>query len=434
MLSVQKQPMPSDAPPDSSHPPTATGFAKVLHSIQGLQQRLDDFSVEEVSRAHAKTHTLIRDINHLQVQLDALSKLKDAVINVNAGIAAIPEDNFDLVGPDSLEKHPQLRAIVQAGKLIRMHRVLKAVQASAEPSFHHRASIPSSNTPPIPAEAASDVSPTLEQISGASPAQTPLATSADAKHEIASEADQPPATLENSPVAHDSKATPTYDFADLKLEETQKPGTRRTDDSSQTAARHQDAPSRTSKKAKGKPQINERLLSDLIETYGEFAISTKPPAHRAEVIEMPPPVVEQVASTSTDLVLFEAKPAETAVVKPIASGEPPGRPAPEQERQEPAFDWPSPTIKSHGEIDRQLKSLIKDYGAVDLYSRGKKTLDVKTAIIAAVAGLAVLMGGFYLFKAPSPKTPVAIEATTSGGNSAADVSEPPSSAQQNLKR
>ena len=428
--------MPGDAPPDSSHPPTtATGFARVLHSIQGLQQRLDDFSVEEVSRAYAKTHTLIRDINHLQVQLDALAKLKNAVINVNAGIAAIPEDNFDLVGPDSLEKHPQLRAIVQAAKLIHMHRVLKAVRASAEPSFDLQAGITSSDAPPIPAETASNVSsPTLEQISGGSPAQTPLATSADAKHEIASEADQPPAALENSPVAHDSKATPTYDFADLKLEETQKTGTRRRDDSSQTASRHQDAPSRNSKKAKGKPRINERLLSDLIETYGEFAISTKPPAHRAEVIEMPPAAVEQVASTSTDLVLFEAKPAETAVVNPIASGEPPGRPAPEQERQEPAFDWPSPTIKSHGEIDRQLKSLIKDYGAVDLYSHGKKTLNVKTAIIAAVAGLAVLMGGFYLFKAPSPKTPVAIEATTSGGNNAPDVSEPPSSAQQNLKR
>jgi hypothetical protein len=321
---------------------------------------------------------------------------------------------------------------VQAAKLIRMHRVLKAVQASAsaEPSFDLQAGIPSSDAPLIPTKRSNESFPTLEQT-----AQTPLETSAGAKREIASETDQSRAALENSPVAHDSKATPAYDFADFKLEEPQETGTRRRDDSSQTASRHQDAPSRTSKKAKGgKPRINERLLSDLIETYGEFAISTKPHAHRAEVIEMPPPAVEQVASTSTDLVLFEAKPAETAVVKPIASGEPPGRPAPEQERQEPAFDWPSPTIKSHGEIDRQLKSLIKDYGAVDLYSRGKKTLNVKTAIIAAVAGLAVLMGGFYLFKAPSPKTPVAIEATTSGGNSAADVSEPPSSAQQNLKR
>jgi hypothetical protein len=427
--------MPSDNPPESSRPPTATGFAKVLYSIQGLQQRLDDFSVEEVSRAYAKTHTLIRDINHLQAQLRALAKLKHAVIRVTAEIAAIPKkDNFDLVGPDSLERHPQLRAIVQAGKLIRMHRMLKAVQACAEPSFDNQANIPNSDAPPIPTETASNVSsPTLEQRAGASQAQTPLATSASAKREIASEAVQPPAAPENSPVADDSGAMPTYDFAELKLEETPETQRLRSNYSSQTATRHQDTPSRNRKKAKAKPQINERLLSDLIETYGEFAISTKPAAHRAGVIEMSPPAVEQVASTSTDLVLFEAKPAESAVVDPPGSGQPLGLPAPEEELQEPVFDGPSPIIKSHGEIDRQLKSLIKDYGAVDLYSH-RKTFNVKTAVIAAVAGLAIVLGGFYLFKAPSVSTPVAIEATTPGGNSAAEVSEQPSSAQQNLKR
>jgi hypothetical protein len=416
MLSVQKQHMPNDTPPESSRPPTATGFAKVLHSIQGLQQRLDDFSVEEVSHAYAKTHTLIRDVNHLHAQLRALAKLKDAVIRVTAEIAAIPKDNFELVGPDSLERHPQLRAIVQAGKLIRMHRILKAAQASAEPSFDYQANIPNSDAPPIPAETASSVS-----------SPTPLATSAGAKREIASEADQPPAAPENSPVAHDSRATPTYDFAELKLEEASETRTLRSSDSSQTAARHQDASSRNSKKAKGKAQINERLLSDLIETYGEFAISAKPAAHRAEVIEMPPPAVEQVASPSTDLVLFEATPTESAAVNPTASGESLGLPAPEEKLEEPVFDGPSPIIKSHGEIDRQLKSLIKDYGAVDLYSH-RKTFNVKTAVIAAVAGLALVLGGFYLFKAPSASTPVAIEATTPGENSAAEVSERPASA------
>ncbi len=107
----------------------------MLNSIQGLQQRLDDFSIEEVSRAHAKTHVLIREINNLQARLNTLAKLTDVVFSVNAQIAAMPEENFDLVGPDSLEKHPQLRAIVQAGKLIRMHRILKAATASVDSSF-----------------------------------------------------------------------------------------------------------------------------------------------------------------------------------------------------------------------------------------------------------------------------------------------------------
>ena len=432
MLSVQKHQTPSDTPAEGSGPATATGFAKVLNSIQGLQQRLDDFSVEEVSRAHAKTHTLIGEINDLQAQLDALAKLKDAVVSINAHIAAIPEDNFDPVGPDGLEKHPQLRAIVQAGKLIRMHRILKAAQASAEPSFGGRSSVPNSDTP-VPTETASNFSsPTGEQISQLSEAQTPLATAAGAKHGITPEVDQPPA-FEKPPLAHGSKGTPTYDFADLKLEETQEPVKRRKDDSAQAAPRHQGTPSRKSKKAKGKPQINERLLSDLIETYGEFAISTKPPA-REEAIEIAPPAVQQLVSTSTDLVLFESTPAEPAFVKPTASSQSLlGLPAPEQGREEPVFDGPSPSVKSQGEIDRQLKSIIKDYGEVDLYSH-QKTLNVKTAVIAAVVGLAVVIGGFYLFKAPSAPTPVAVEAITPDENSAAEVNKRPTSAKQDLKK
>jgi hypothetical protein len=428
MLSAQKQQMPSDPPPENSRPPAATGFGKVLNSIQGLQQRLDDFSIEEVSRAHAKTHILIREINNLQAQLNALAKLTDVVFSVNAQIAAMPEDNFDLVGPDSLEKHPQLRAIVQAGKLIRMHRMLNAAQASADSSFDLPAGRPNGDALPNQTETLIDASPSLEQILQTLPvAETPLATSAGANTKIASEADPRSASLENSPVAHASKAPPTYDFADLRLEETSATVSHRKDATAPLNAGHKRASSR-----KGKPHIDQRLLSDLIETYGEFAISTRTVA-RAEAVKIPAPAAEPVASTSTDLVPFESTSAEPAFVNPAGRSELLGLPAPEQEREEPVFDGPSPSIKSRGEIDRQLKNIIKDYGAVDLYSH-RKTLNVKTAVIAAAAGLALVVGGFFLFKAPSVPTPPAVEATAPGGNSAVEVHVPPSSAKQNLKR
>ena len=166
MLSAQKQQMPSDTPPESSGAPTATGFGKVLNSIQGLQQRLDDFSIEEVTRAHAKTHTLIRELDYLQAQLNTLARLKDAAFSVNAQIAAIPEDKFDLVGPDSLENHPQLRAILQADKLIRMHRALKVAETSADSSASDlQAAMPSNDVRSNPTETGIDASNPTEQIS-----------------------------------------------------------------------------------------------------------------------------------------------------------------------------------------------------------------------------------------------------------------------------
>ena len=111
--------------------------------------------------------------------------------------------------------------------------------------------------------------------------------------------------------------------------------------SPQPASRQQDASSRKNKKAKGKPEINQRLLSDLIETYGEFAVSTKSAA-RAEAIEMPPPAIELVASTSTDLVPVESQPAKPALLQPAESSEPKELPAPEQERKDHGFRCPLP--------------------------------------------------------------------------------------------
>ena len=416
MVSAQKHQTPSDNPPASPGGSTATGFGKVLNSIQGLQQRLDDFSVEEVSRAHAKTHSLVRELTNLQAQLSGLAKLTDVILNVNGQIASLPEDNFDLIGPDSLEKHPQLRAIVQAGKLIRMHRMLRAAQASAEASSDLQRSITNSVAPTNQTELLTNSSPaSLEQIT----------------HTPATRATEIPSMAEPSEdfaAARDSKATPTYDFADLKLEEA--PATAQLGKAGM-APRH--AVDKQAPRQKGKTQINERLLSDLIETYGEFAISTKPPTH-AELNAMPAAAAEPVASISTDLVPFVSKSVEPAFVNPTVGGELLELPAPEQEREEPVFDGLSPVFRSHGEIDRQLKSLIKDYGQVDLYSREKETFSAKTVIIAAIAGLAIAMGGVYLLKTPSVSTPVAVEATVSSETSAAEVLERSSGTRQNPKK
>ena len=77
---------------------------------------------------------------------------------------------------------------------------------------------------------------------------------------------------------------------------------------------------------------------------------------------------------------------------------------------------PPRALSRRARLDRQLKSIIKDYGEYDLYSH-RKTINVKTTVIAAVTGLALVLGGFYLFKAPSSPTPAAVETTAPGTNS-----------------
>ena len=417
--------MPDDAAPDNS-PSPASGFGKVLGSIQGLQQRLDDFSVEEVSRAHAKAADLIRGLGELLGRLNGLAKLKNALAEACASIGSPPEVNFDDIDPDNLERHPQLRAIVQTGKLIRMHRLLKAAQASAESvSFE----FPNTGTKQINMPDA----PSVIELSHVfrSEESLPIPSENDASNKSAPV--EATITAENSanlanPPLERVQVKDRYDFADLKLEEASAMGQCR-----HLAPAQADRSGAAEKKSKAPAEnthFDQRLLSDLIDSYGEFNVSTEPAADKAAPQKNPTqnafrestitPEIDQIPDRASSLNLVPAvvarrevapagiTPAEPAFVEPIASGLL-ALPAPEEEISAPVFEQSLPNAKARGEIDRQLKNIIKDYGAVDLYSH-RQSLNTKTTAIAAAAVLALVLGGIYFFKSSSSNPPAPVEA------------------------
>ncbi len=131
MLPAKKQEARPETPQNS--PVSSTmGFGKVLTSIQGLQQRLEDFSVEDVVRTEGNAKSLVLELSQLQIKLETLAALKQFVASANLLISEIPEENFEQIAPDGLENHPQLHAIIQASKLIRLHRLMQAAKAGAE--------------------------------------------------------------------------------------------------------------------------------------------------------------------------------------------------------------------------------------------------------------------------------------------------------------
>jgi hypothetical protein len=64
-------------------------------------------------------------------------------------------------------------------------------------------------------------------------------------------------------------------------------------------------------------------------------------------------------------------------------------------------------LSKHGELDRQLKSIIKDYGEYDLYPP-QSSINFKMAALGAFAVLALVLGGFYFFRVPAAPTPVKV--------------------------
>jgi hypothetical protein len=418
MLSVGKQEMPTDEPPESSRAPTATGFGKVLSSIQGLQQRLDDFSIDEVSRAQAKAYALIQSLDDFQSQLTALAKLKDAIASATAQVGAIPEENIDVISADGLESHPQLRAIVQAGRLIRLHRSLRAAQASIEsstldlqqgqsdPEFPHR-------------EATYSASDTSSLFSRPELKLPPAAGNAEAP-------------IEHSPGAENIQC-------DTNLAAGASKGVLAPPSSLPAAAVTAAAGARSlqDKNLVVKADFDQRLLNDLIETYGEFAIAPNTAKSVVSPITNLPEALE-VAQAPGHLISLQPTPAEPAFVKSIA-GAPLGLPAPGKKFARASAPSTVPSIKKQGEIDRQLKRIIKDYGEYDLYSP-QKSMNFKMVAIVGFVLLGLILGGFYFLKA-SPTVPAAIEtipqaATTEipRGQRRTDVTEPPMSGAPDLKQ
>jgi hypothetical protein len=402
MLSAGKQEMPSDTPP-SSRASMANGFGKVLSSVQGLQQRLDDFSIDEISRAHAKAYALIQRLDGFQHQLTALAKLKEAIAGASSQISALPDENLDLIGPGGLERHPQLRAIIQVGRLIRMRRSLREAQASADLSCLSLQSRQSDSD--------FSINQTNDEISGApshpiSPPEfgtSPSATNAveAAMAHAPSDCQILPNEAEFTAVDPEALSTPASPpLAPPSKAAEPIPSSPQRDEMQMASVSRipEDANSAV------KSNFDRRLLSDLIETYGEFAIAATATKSADSATMIPPEALEDPQAL-VDLISVETAPAEPAFVRSTAGGLL-ALPVPEEQASRSNL----PNLKKQGEIDRQLKSIIKDYGEYDLYSP-PKSMNLKMAAIAAFAMLGLVLGSFYFFKASPSVTPAAVEAT-----------------------
>jgi hypothetical protein len=113
--------------------------------------------------------------------------------------------------------------------------------------------------------------------------------------------------------------------------------------------------------------FDKKLLDDLIKNYGEFAVSPEFP----RTVELSNP-----------------------------SEKPDHSPAPKVTSEpDTAINRSVPASQIHGDFDRKLKKLIKDYGQVDLYSQhtsGK----TKLRALAVFAVLGAVLSGIYYFSAP----------------------------------
>ena len=450
MLPAQKQETQTGMAQANSRADTV-GFGRVLTSIQGLQRRLDDFSLDEVSQAEAKANTLIQQFSLLQEKLARLTALKRFVSLANRTIGEIPEERFEQVNLDGLENHPKLHAIIQASKLIRFHRLMKAAKAGADAiSFDAEAGKLQISTSTTLDDARRD------EIAPVGPFTT------EARPSTAG-----PGSVVGEPVASASEqAAPSeekqWEFGS-EPEALRETDAKQFVDAPQILSRdkHATGPQtpnitdrgdadRDPEKSSSATETNfdQRLLNDLIEAYGEFVltpaagqevnksnavnpkstvvthpaypvknkISPQPRAERPETTESAavPALIEETGLTKskTPAVRKVDLPAPLTTTRSeklkawqnltlpaaIESAKPAAKRAADVHAEQ--IEKERPSARKHGDLDRQLKRIIKDYGEYDLYSN-QSSGRFKTAVVAVFVLLGLVLGGLYFFKAPA---------------------------------
>ena len=417
MLSAQKENTRLQVAPSTPNTPMPGGFGKVLNSIEGLQQRLDDFSLDDIGAATEKAKTLTLRLSELERKLTDLTEITRSMDAVRRAVDGAVNETSKLTKSEAPERPLHLQAIVQASNLIRFPRLAKVPKDNSR-TFSRS---------PIPTEASVDIAQSEISVASEKPAapiqaclaeetlpttqvkttfpqenQTPVEELpvVDASVTPSSAVDQQIRSQEMIPDIVPSSLTsgetrPVNEFADhnpaLETESNDAPALE------PTLAFSEKEPSEneTTTDSAAKTDFDQRLLDDLIRNYGEFAASA----------DLPVPLKSHTETTTQTKTQHKHAKSKAPEEKPAKNN--------------------VPSLKKDGELDRQLKKLIKDYGEYDLY-RQQSPISLKTGVIAAFLLLAIVLSGFYFFSSRQPAHPPHNSVTTSNNSEATGGTSPSS--------
>jgi hypothetical protein len=332
----------------------------VVKSIEGLQQRLEDFSITEVSQAHKSAQTLTARLADLQIKLAHVAKIKQAVA---ASRSAVDTALSEWVHPDSVdtpEKPLRPNSFTQPSKLIIFPRMNKPAEASAA-CIGANALIPTEAIPPSRFEVLGDTAESANSEQSREESAAPQEN--DIAHFI------PATALDIEPVREEPQFSEEASAAVAPQFEARPQ--QRQSMSPHSAAAAPDGPNRQTPAPT--PEFDQRLLDDLIQNYGEFAGSSGPAAAIASS--------EQAPSTARISLKAAPNASDTDTADKQTGG-----------------------VSKQSDIDRQLKNLIKNYGQYDIYSP-KRRVSLKTGLIGASVLIGLLVSGFYYFSSKAANLP-----------------------------
>jgi hypothetical protein len=425
MLTAQKENSPLETEPLPQHHPTTRSLDKVVNSIEGLRERVQGFTLQQVSEVDQRLRTMSLQLGELQRRLRALAEMKQQMVGLQKAVQQAEAESLEQNSLATIVEPVPVRSIAQFGTLLKFRRVIKllkearsgsgalasaAAKAGAPVRLKPVETIPEppKNEQELAIDLAAIQHELLERstnednvvVTSAAPEQTegvfdPAPVEVDFEPNEAFSNELADAIFLDDSTASIQPREIVAEFADTRdepppshkaiFEEFKGSGDMEVhlaDPDTETV----ETAGQTHTAASEEADFDQRLLDDLIKDYGEFTIlpSSTPRDEAKKEPKLQPTTVTLRANAS-------------------ATANSPAQP-----------NLPSP--RKDGELDRKLKKLIKDYGEYDLYSR-QTPLKLKTGVVAAFLVLTLILSGFYFFSSPKSTVPVSASSASPSENS-----------------
>ena len=400
MLSAKQDENRSESRVPRVSSPAGGPVGKVVTSIQGLQQRLNDYSLEEVSAAENRSRTLMLGLLNLQSRVGSLVAIKRSMTVVYEALEKTISDDIKLSVSDTSGKPIKLHDIIQASNLIKFPTLKR--------TSHQNSGHTVNNASP------SETLPGVKHIPKST--RDVIRQSSAAEHREATDSPNEPAFVLGATDIEAASGIPSADFSwDKDSDSNTNIG-----DNIQYEQEIQTTAVRSAPEILNNPQsdigvpefvqelplpqesnasistalvptggdFDQRLLDDLIKNYGEFFSSSNSPS-------------KFVSQENVDTVGPRSNPVFLE------------KPAFESAKNNTARTSP---LKKEGDIDRELKKIIKDYGEYDIYSRHNR-INLKFAAIGVFLLVVAVFSGFYLLsssKSQEQSSPPAAAEPVSG--------------------
>jgi hypothetical protein len=429
MLTAQKENSPLETEPLPQRPQTTRSLDRMVTSIEGLRERVQGFTVEQVSEVDQRLRTMSLQLGELQQRLRALAEMKQQIAGLQKAVRQAEADTLEQNRLATLVEPITVHPIAQFGTLLKFRRVIKLLKEAKSGSGVSASADVEARAPVLPKpveitteppkneqKLATDFPAIQHELPERSTNENSVVVTSVALEQTERVFDPGPMEMDfepNEPFSNDPADAIFLDdstasiqpremiaeFADTRDEPSPSheaifeefkgtgdmevhlaiPETETMETTGQTHTASEEA------------DFDQRLLDDLIKDYGEFTIvpSSTPKREAKKEHKLEPTTATRVQGPAT-------------VNLPTQPN--------------------LPSQRKDGELDRKLKKLIKDYGEYDLYSR-QTPLKLKTGVVAAFLVLTLIFSGFYFFSSSKSAVPTSASSTSQSQSSADTASK-----------